>query len=151
VAGTLSAWAIDPFDLSLGMRLPLLTALINRAYELDPGFNAGALDEFFVLFHAAVPSGLGGDLSRVPLHYTRALERSGGHSAGLHVAMAQNICIPAQDYQAFRDHLNAALAVDVDADPSTRLVNIINQRKARWLLARAPYYFLEAEDDSQFF
>jgi predicted anti-sigma-YlaC factor YlaD len=147
VAGSVSAYAIDPFDLGLGTRLPALIALINRAYELDGNFNNGALDEFFVLFHASVPAALGGDPSKIGLHYEKALEKSQGRSAAAYLAYAQAVCIPAQDYAGFRQNLEAALAIDVNADPSSRLVNVINQRKARYLLSRASWYFLEAEDE----
>jgi predicted anti-sigma-YlaC factor YlaD len=147
VAGTLSAYSIDPFDLDLGTKLPELTALITRAYELDPNFNDGALDEFFVLFHASVPPALGGDKSKIEAHFQRALEKSRGLSAGAYVAYAQAVAIPAQDYAIFKRYLEAALAIDIDLNPGTRLVNIISQRKARYLLSRAAWYFLEAEDE----
>jgi predicted anti-sigma-YlaC factor YlaD len=145
VAGTLSAYALDPLDLALGVKLPELTALITTAYELDPDFNTSALDEFFIIFYASVPEGIGGDKSKVDIHFQRALEKTRGLSAGPYVSYAQSVCIPARDYQGFKNHLEAALAIDVDADSGNRLVNIINQRKARYLLDRAPYYFIDAE------
>jgi hypothetical protein len=48
--------------------------------------------------------------------------------------------------------LEKALDVDVNEDPSTRLVNILSQRKARYLLKTAHNYFSflpypEDEDD----
>jgi predicted anti-sigma-YlaC factor YlaD len=145
VAGTLSAYALDPLDLALGMKLPELTVLINRAYELDPDFNTSALDEFFILFHASVPKGMGGDKSKVDGFFKKALEKTRGLSAGPYVSYAEAVCVQAQDYETFKKYLEAALAVDVDADGGNRLVNIINQRKARYLLDHASYYFIDAE------
>jgi predicted anti-sigma-YlaC factor YlaD len=145
VAGTLSAYALDPLDVALGMKLPELTALINRAYELDPDFNTSALDEFFIIFHASIPEGMGGDKSKVDGFFQKALEKTRGLSAGPYVSYAQSVCIPRQDYETFRKYLEAALAVDVNADSGNRLVNIINQRKARYLLDQASYYFIDAE------
>jgi predicted anti-sigma-YlaC factor YlaD len=145
VAGTLSAYALDPMDLALGMKLPELTALINRAYELDPDFNTSALDEFFILFHASVPEGMGGDKSKVDGFFQKALEKTGGLSAGPYVSYAQAVCVPAQDYETFKKYLETALTIDADADGGNRLVNIINQRKARYLLDHASYYFIDAE------
>jgi predicted anti-sigma-YlaC factor YlaD len=145
VAGTLSAYALDPQDLALGMKLPEFTALINRAYELDPDFNTSALDEFFILFHASVPQSRGGDKSKVDGFFKKALEKTRGLSAGPYVSYAEAVCIPAQDYETFKKYLEAALALDVDADRGNRLVNIINQRKARYLLDQASYYFIDAE------
>ena len=147
-AGILSAYALNPFDLDLGMRLPELTAAMARAYELDPDFNAGALDDFYVLFYASVPEGMGGDPSKVALHYQRALEKSGGASAGPYVSYAQAVCVPAQDSETFRNCLEAALAVDIEQDPGNRLVNILSQRKARYLLNQAPDFFADLDYDT---
>jgi predicted anti-sigma-YlaC factor YlaD len=146
--GLLSAYALNPFDLDLGMRLPELVAVMARAYELDPDFNAGALDDFYVLFYASVPEGMGGDPSKVEVHYRRALEKSGGHAAGPYVSYAQAVCVPAQNIDAFRDCLEAALAVDVEQNPANRLVNILSQRKARYLLNQAPDFFADLDYDT---
>jgi predicted anti-sigma-YlaC factor YlaD len=147
-AGILSAYAMNPLDLDLGMRLPELTAAIARAYELDPDFNRGALDDFYVLFYSSVPEGMGGDPSKVEIHYRRALEKTGGRSAGPYVSYAQAVCIPAQDVETFKSCLEAALAVDIKKDRANRLVNLIYQRKARYLLNQAPDFFAELDADT---
>jgi predicted anti-sigma-YlaC factor YlaD len=142
-AGNLSAYALNPFDLGLGMRTPLLGAIMERAYELDPDFNSGVLDDFFLLFYASLPEGMGGDREKAEIHYKRALEKSGGRSAGPYVSYAQAVAVPAQDYQSFKENLEAALAVDPEADPSNTLVNIISRRKAQYLLEKAGELFAE--------
>jgi predicted anti-sigma-YlaC factor YlaD len=144
-AGILSAFALNPFDLDLGMRIPELTALIGRAYELDPDFNQGALDDFYVLFYASLPEGMGGDHSLVEPHYQKALEKSRGLSASPYVSYATAVAIPAQDYETFKTCLEAALAIDVDKEPMTRLANILSQQKARYLLDSAPDFFADLE------
>jgi predicted anti-sigma-YlaC factor YlaD len=145
-AGTISAFSLDPFDFSLGKEVPGCMAYIDRAYELDPDFNAGALDDFYVLAYASLPPAMGGDPSRVGLHFGRALEKSGGKLAGPYVSYAQAVALPSQDYDAFRSNLQRALELDVNADPANRLVNILAQRKARELLNRAGDYFFLTED-----
>jgi predicted anti-sigma-YlaC factor YlaD len=140
-AGGMAAYSIDILDFDLNARIPEWTAMVQRAYELDPDFGGAALDEFFILFYAALPDLLGGDKERAEYHYRRALEKTGGNSAGAHISYAQMLCIPAQDYETFKNCLEKALAIDPDADPSTRLVTVINQRKARWLLDNAYNYF----------
>lgn len=147
VAGSLSAYSLDPFNLELGMRIPELSAMIQRAYELDPDFNDGAIDDFYILFYASLPPFLGGDKSKADAHFKLALEKSRGMSAGPYVSYAQAVSIPAQDYETFRKHLEAALAVDPNANPANRLVNIISQRKAQYLLDNAENYFLNLKDD----
>jgi predicted anti-sigma-YlaC factor YlaD len=142
-AGYLSAYSLNPFDMELGVKIPELISLVNRAYELDPDFNSGALDDFFVLAYASLPESMGGNKSLVDTHYQRALEKSGGRLAGPYVSYAQAVSIPAQDYDTFKMCLETALALDPEADPSSRLVNIISQRKARYLLDNAGLYFID--------
>jgi predicted anti-sigma-YlaC factor YlaD len=145
-AGTLSAYALNPFDLDLGMKLPELTAAMARAYELDPDFNGGALDDFYVLFYSSIPEGMGGDKSKVETHYRRALEKTGGRSASPYISYAQAVCIPAQDIETFRSCLESALAIK--GNRANRLVNIFYQRKARYLLNHAPEFFAEIDADT---
>ena len=141
VAGGLAAYSIDVFDFELGSSIPKWGAMIARAYELDPDFNNGAIDEFYILFYASLPENLGGDKDRAEFHFRRAVEKTGGLSAGPFVAYAQAINVPAQDYDAFRENLERALAIDVDEEPAMRLVNILSQRRARNMLDHAYRYF----------
>jgi predicted anti-sigma-YlaC factor YlaD len=145
-AAGLSAYSLNPFDLDLGLRINEFKLLIDRAYELNPDFNSGALDDFLVLYYASVPEGMGGDRTKAQKHYALALEKSGGKLAGPYVSYAQAVSIPAQDYATFKECLDAALAIDPDKDPANRLVNIISQRKARYLLNNAELYFTDLDD-----
>jgi predicted anti-sigma-YlaC factor YlaD len=148
-AGYLSAYSLDPFDLTLGRRVPDLMFLIDRAYVLDPDFNHGALDEFYILALSSLPESMGGDKSRVEFHFNRALEKSHGRLAGPYVSYAQSVAIPAQDYDTFKTYLEQALTLDVDADPSSRLMNIIAQRKAQSLLDSVSDYFVDFDNGDE--
>ena len=141
VAGGLSAYSIDVFDFFLGANIPQWGAMIAKAYELDPDFNNGAIDDFYILFYASMPESLGGDKEKAETHFKLAVEKTKGLSAGPYVSYASAICVPAHDYDKFKETLEKALAVDPDEDPSARLVNIISQRKARFMLDNAYKYF----------
>ncbi|MDR0388867.1 MAG: TRAP transporter TatT component family protein [Spirochaetaceae bacterium] len=140
-AGILSAYALDIFDFELGAKIGTLEKMMKRAYELDPDFNVSALDEFYILFYGSLPEILGGDREKAKFHFDKALEKTGGRSAGPYVAYAQTICVPVQDYEGFTEKLEQALAVDEDAEPSIRLMNVLSKRKARFLLDHAYKYF----------
>jgi predicted anti-sigma-YlaC factor YlaD len=144
-AGILSAYALNPFDLDLGMRIPELGALIARAYELDPDYNLGALDEFYLLFYASLPEGMGGDREKAEFHYKKALEKSKGLAAGPYVSYAKAVAVPAQDYERFKSCLEAALAIDTENESTNRLVNILAQDKAKYLLENAAGFFAELD------
>jgi hypothetical protein len=119
--------------------------MIKKAYELDPDWNGGALDEFFMICYASLPPELGGDKSLVAGFYERALEKSNGVSAGPYVSWAEVVSIPEQNYNDFKEKLTLALTVNINKNPDTRLVNILAQRKAKYYLKEARYYFVEAD------
>jgi hypothetical protein len=143
-AGGIAAYSLDVFDFELGYQIPAWSAMLARAYELDPDFNNGAIDELYITLYAALPENLGGDKDKVKIHFQHALERSNYQSAGAYVSYAKS-CIPSGDYEgdydAFVENLEKALAIDPDADPSSRLLNVISQRKARFLLDTRSEYF----------
>ena len=141
VAGGLSAYSLDIMDFNLSANIPNWKAMIKRAYELDPNYGVASLDEFFILFYASLPELLGGDKELADYHFNQALQKTSGNSASAYVSYAQSVCIPAQDYDTFKDCLDKALAIDPDANASTRLVNIVTQRKAHWLLDNAWTFF----------
>jgi len=141
VAGGMAAFSLDIFDFDLAGRIPEWKLMIERAYELDPNYGGASLDEFLIIFYSSLPELMGGSKERAKLHFQRAMEKTGGNSAGAYVSYAQSICVPAQDYETYKDCLEKALAIDPDADVSTRLVTIISQRKARWLQDNAWNYF----------
>ena len=144
VAGGLSAYSIDILDFELSSCIPEWTAMIKRAYELDPDFGGASLDEFFIIFYASLPEAMGGSPEQAEYYFRRAVEKTNGNSVGAYVSYAQLVCIPAEDYDTFSDCLEKAAAVDVNLDEPNRLVNIINQQKAQWLLDNAwmHFYFL---------
>jgi len=149
VAGGLSAYSIDLLDFQLSSCLPQWNAMIHRAYLLDPDFGGAAMDEFFIIFYASLPEMMGGDKEKAKQHFDITMKKTGGKSAGAYVSFAQSICIPDQDYDTFKDYLEKAIAINPNDDASTRLVNIISQRKARWLLENAwvHFSFLPIPDD----
>ena len=55
-------------------------------------------------------------------------------SAALVLALALGSSLPAQDRAEFESLLKQALAIDPEKEPSTRLVTLIQQRRARALL-----------------
>lgn len=122
-------------DAALLARLPEVQALLDRALALDETWDGGALHEFKVIVAGGQP-GRSGDTAAIEAHYTRALELSKGASAGLFVAYAEAVSLPAQNKTDFRAMLERALAVDPDRQPRDRLATLVSQRRARWLLGR---------------
>ncbi len=119
-------------------------ALLRRALEIDESYENGAIHQTMIAIEA-LPEAMGGSLARATQHFERALELTGGKQAGPFVAYAENVDVARQDRSAFVADLEKALAIDPDAQPSTRLANLIAQRRARSLLGRVDELFLEPE------
>jgi predicted anti-sigma-YlaC factor YlaD len=139
-----AAIALSKDDADLVGDQGALEALIDRAVELDEGFDHGALHSFLVAYEMARPGGEGSPATRARVHFARAMTLGEGAQAGPLVTLAESVALPAQDRREFEALLQRALALDADAHPEFRLVNLVMQRRARWLLARADELFLPA-------
>jgi predicted anti-sigma-YlaC factor YlaD len=134
------AISVSKNEPALLVRLPEVEVLLERALVLDEAWNAGALHEFRITWVAA--RGAQGDWEALRRHYERALTLSHGRRASLYVAYAEAVSIPNQDRVQFMALMHQALSVDPDAHPEQRLMNLIAQRRARWLMERIAELFL---------
>ena len=138
--GSAIALALDRPDISID--LPVVRALAERALALDESWDKGALHEMLVSLDG-LPEVAGGSAVRARSHFSRAVALQRGLSPGPYVALALGVAAPAQDRVEFEALLERALAIDPDGDPSTRLVTIVQQRRARALLDRADAMFIK--------
>lgn len=132
-------------DPALIAEVPQMEALIDRALELDEAFNDGAIHTFLISYEFARQGAAGDPAARARRHFERAVELSRGTQAAPFVAYAEAVCVQRQDVRQFDDLLQRALAIDPDTHPDTRLVNLILQRRARWLLSQREDLFLLPE------
>ena len=140
-AGGFASYSIDLFDFDLGASIPEWGAMMARAYEIDPDFGNGTIDDFYIQYYSSLPDTMGGDKAKAETHFERAKEKSNYLAAGPYVTYAKSVCVPAQDYDSFKENLEKALAIDPDEDPGNRLVNILSQKKAKFMLDNAYEYF----------
>jgi len=141
-AGTLGAFSLDPLDPELLGCIRGPVAMLERAAELAPDYSSGVIWDLMTAFYVSAPSDFGGNYERGLYCHEQAMKVSEGLTPGPYITYAQDICIPKNDEKGFSDALNAALAIDPDAQPSTRLSTIIFQNKARYLLASEDDYFV---------
>ena len=144
---TTAAWSalisVSKDDLERIAELEEVELLLARALELDEAFDHGALHELALAFEASRSEVMGGSVERARAHYQRALELSEHKKVGPLVTWAEVVTVRTQDRAAFDQTLDRALAFDTDSAPEFRLNNIIAQRRARRLKARAGDLFLE--------
>ncbi|MEW6305509.1 MAG: TRAP transporter TatT component family protein [Verrucomicrobiota bacterium] len=122
----------------------IVEALIDRALQLDESFDHGAIHSFLITYEQSRQGAAGDAASRSRQHFERAMELSRGQQAGPLVALAEAVSVKNQNADEFKTLLNRALAINVDARPEWRLVNLVMQRRARWLLNRMDDLFIPA-------
>ena len=141
-----AAIAVLKDDPDLIADVALVEALIDRAYALDADFDHGAIHTFLISYESSRQGGEAEAESRARAHFARAMELSGGQQVGPLVALAEAVSVQNQDVTEFRALLNQALAIDPDARPEWRLVNLVMQQRAKWLLSRTEDLFLLSPD-----
>jgi predicted anti-sigma-YlaC factor YlaD len=122
---------------------PQIEALIDRAYELNPDYEHGVIDQFLISYEPS-RQGVKGDFAdRSKGHMDRAVSLSSGQLASPYVAYAETVSVEKQNRAEFESLLKQALAVHPDSRPEWRLSNMVMQRRARWLLSREDELFLD--------
>ena len=122
---------------------PRVWALSQRALELDETFDRGAIHSLLITLEMARPGSAERAAASARHHFARAEALSAGTDATPYVALAEAVCVPQQRRDEFDQLLRKALAIDPANNPENRMANLIAQRKARWLRARAERLFLE--------
>ena len=98
--------------------LPTVRALAERALALDAAWSNGAIHEMMISLDS-LPEAIGGSPDRAREHFKRAVEIQKGRTPGPYVALALGVSVPTQNVEEFRKLLDAALAIDPKANPST--------------------------------
>ncbi len=144
---TAAAWGaaigLGADDPALLAELPVVEAMLRRALSLDETYQAGAIHVALIRVEIAQRGIREGAADRARGHYDRALVLSDGRQASPHVTFAEAVSVAEQNRVEFESMLGLALAIDVDEDPQWRLANLVMQRRARWLLDRTDYVFLD--------
>ena len=124
--------------------LPIVEALIDRALELNESYDHGAIHSFLITYEMSRQGVAGQPEVRSRKHFERAMELGGGQLAGPLVALAEAVSVRNQNVTEFKELLDRALAINPDTKPEWRLVNLVMQRRARWLVSRIDELFLPA-------
>lgn len=139
-AAAISLSKDDPFMIA---DLPAVEALVQHALALDDTHDHGAIHVFMINYEMSRAGLRAGASARARAHFARAVELTGGRHAAPYVTLAEAVSIPEQNRGEFESLLQHALELDASGNKEWRLVNLVMQRRARWLLARADRFFSE--------
>jgi predicted anti-sigma-YlaC factor YlaD len=122
--------------------IAVVGALLNRALELDEDYDHGTIHELLLSYEA---SRVGGSIEAAKKHYERALTLGEGKSPSIWLSWAESVSVNEQNRGEFGELLDKVISFDIEAYPANRLMNILAQRRARWLMGRTDELFLEGE------
>ncbi len=131
-AGALANFSLNPLDTDAVQAVEGSVEMMERAAELNAAYFDGLIIETLFNFYSAAPDFMGGGPEKAKAAFAQAIKLNGG-SASLYTTYAKNICVPAQDTANFDWAIEKALAINPDNNPSTRLMTVVAQRRARWL------------------
>jgi predicted anti-sigma-YlaC factor YlaD len=137
-----SAISVAKDDMALVGDLPVVTAFLERALELDESWQNGTIHEVFIVFDAGRTQAEGGGVQKAEAHFERAMELNKGRSIRPFVSLAESVCVKQQNRARFELLLKQVLEFDVERYPEYRLSNIIAQQKARQLLENIDNLFI---------
>jgi predicted anti-sigma-YlaC factor YlaD len=142
-----AAWAaaisLGKDDPAMVAGLPAIDAMIMRAAEQDPDWEAGTLRTFLVSYELARTNPAPDALDRARAHFARAVELCRGQQAAPYIALAESVAVAQRDRAQYVALLRQALAVDPNARAEWRLANLVMQRRAQWLLDNVDLVFME--------
>ncbi|MCX6538909.1 MAG: TRAP transporter TatT component family protein [Acidobacteria bacterium] len=130
-----AAFAIDIADSRLSVEQTLFEKMMRRALALDETYDLGSLHDFFVSWDAGHATA-GGSIKSAREHFERANTLAHGQRVSPFVSLAESVSVSEQNKKEFEQLLNEALAIDISLAPEQKLVNVIAQRRAKWLLSR---------------
>lgn len=147
-----AAWALsvstNKSDMEVVADFEAASALLRRVNELAPDWEEGSVDEVLIVLEAATAGGGGGSVEGARAHFERAMDLTRGRRIGALVSLAESVAIREQNLPEFEQLLGQVLAFDVESAPEYRLVNLLAQRRARWLLDHRAYLFIDYEEEA---
>ena len=145
---TAAAWAgavnLSKEDPHLISEIPQLEALMDRALVLDPSWDHGAIHSFMIAYAMARQGGTVDPAAEAQQHFVKAMKYSKGQQVAPYVSYAEAVAVQEQDMDLFESLLNQALSIDPNEYLQYRLVNILMQKRAQWLLDRKEDLILPA-------
>lgn len=91
-AACLGAFSLDPLDVEMLSSVNSALAILERAAELDPTYNKGAIWDVLVAFYAGAPAEFGGNIDKAVAAFLKEVECSKGETTSLYMTYAQVFC-----------------------------------------------------------
>ncbi|HVN48442.1 MAG TPA: TRAP transporter TatT component family protein [Bacteroidota bacterium] len=127
---------ISRTDVEALAEISKVTALVQRAAELDPAYYHGGAFLFFGTMEGSMPKVLGGHPDKAKELFEKCLAINGGKFLMTQLYYAKTVAVQTQDQPLFESLLTQIDTTSLDVLPEARLANVVAKEKAKKLLAK---------------
>jgi hypothetical protein len=128
-------------DLMMLPEIPRFEALADRVLQLDETYDEGAMHGFLITYEMSRLKPKPDRFAIAKAHFERNLALAMGHQAAPYVTYAESVLVAQKNKTEFQEMLRQALRIDPNTWPEHRQLNLVMQRRARWLLSRTDKLF----------
>lgn len=118
------------------IRLPEVGKYLEKAIELDPNWNQGALYSAMITYSVS-RSDISDGHQQAKKYYDKAMEAAGGVNPGAMVSYAESVLVKRQDRKKFQQLLTEVLSLK----GNKKLEQVLARHRAEWLLSRTEELF----------
>lgn len=141
--GYVAAFALTPLGSALPDTVHAAVMMLERACDLWPSYQEGAVWNVLTKFYAAAPESFGGGMEKAHTAFEHLTRYCSAHDPDHHITYADALCIPLNNRAGFDEALDRALAIDPESVPHNKLLVILSQKRARWLKAHVQDFLLD--------
>lgn len=146
-AAWMGAFISDKSDMAFALSVDKPVACMLHVLKMNNAFEHGLAHNFFISYYGSMPESMGGNEALARMHFGRSVELSKGGNAAPYMLLATSVCVSKQDRDEFKELMYKVIAIDTDRDKKFRVMNILYQRRARWLLDHIDHFFVTIEDE----
>lgn len=128
-------------DIMMLPEIPRFEALADRVLELNETYEEGAIHGFLITYEMSRLNPKPDRFAIAQKHFARNLELAHGHQIAPYVIYAESVLVAQKDKAGFQAMLRQSLRMDPNQWPEHRQLNLLMQRRARWLLSRTNKLF----------
>jgi hypothetical protein len=136
----LGAISVSKEDMARIGELPIAIAMLDRALELDAGWDRGSIHDMLIAIEPQRPEAGWEERSRK--HFERAVELCEGKRLSPYVTLASTVSVANQDKEEFEALLQQALAIPLEDNPEELTANLFYRERAELLLSQVDDLFI---------
>jgi len=136
----LGAISVSKEDMSRIGEVPIAVGMLDRALQLDSGWDQGAIHDMLIAIEPLRPEPGWEERSRQ--HFKQAVALSNGQRLSPYISLATTVSVANQNRAEFEALLQEALSIPLENSPNELTANTFYRERAEWLLSQIDDLFI---------